>query len=165
MKGLIRGLKRADLRSKRGPSSLRGRRTDRRRYERTSRNSPLCPTGHQPFGAAAQKVSKTLVPLFNLMTLDQWTDRWMDRQSLLKICVSATKEWQKFYIILNLFWFKVDGLACHLCIPFLENFIYLFIYSFILLFIYSYNDTFIHLLTHSCIHSLFLSLMNEESYS
>ena len=53
---VLRTVLRADLRSKRGPSSLRGRRTDRRRYERTSGNSTLCPTGHQPFGAAAQKV-------------------------------------------------------------------------------------------------------------
>ena len=28
---------------------------------RTSGNSPLCPTGHRPFGAAAQKVSKILI--------------------------------------------------------------------------------------------------------
>ena len=30
-------------------------RTDRRTYGRTYGNSPLCPTGHRPFGAAAQK--------------------------------------------------------------------------------------------------------------
>ena len=30
-------------------------RTDRRTEGRMSRNSPLCPTGHRPFGAAAQK--------------------------------------------------------------------------------------------------------------
>ena len=29
---------------------------DGRMEGRTSGNSPLCPTGHQPFGAAAQKV-------------------------------------------------------------------------------------------------------------
>ena len=50
-------------------------RTDGRKDGRTSGNSPLCPTGHRPFGAAAQKVSKTLVfPLFNSMTTDRRTD-------------------------------------------------------------------------------------------
>ena len=48
------GLERADLRPERadlGPerSLGRGGRTD----GRTSENSPLCPTGHWPFGAAA----------------------------------------------------------------------------------------------------------------
>ena len=32
--------------------------TDVRTYGRTYGNSPLCPTGHRPFGAAAQKVKK-----------------------------------------------------------------------------------------------------------
>ena len=45
---------RAYLRSKRGLSSLGG--GDVRTDVRTSGNSPLCPTGHRPFGAAAQKV-------------------------------------------------------------------------------------------------------------
>ena len=35
-------------------------RTDGRRYGRTYKNSPLCPTGHRPFGAAAQKVPEGL---------------------------------------------------------------------------------------------------------
>ena len=43
------GLERADLGPERG---LGGGRT----YVWTSGNSPLCPTGHRPFGAAAQKV-------------------------------------------------------------------------------------------------------------
>ena len=51
------GSRRVDLRTKRGLSSFRG--TDVRTYRWTDRltfgNSPLCPTGHRPFGAAAQK--------------------------------------------------------------------------------------------------------------
>ena len=43
------GLERADL----GPE--RGLGGDVRTDVRTSGNSPLCPTGHRPFGAAAQK--------------------------------------------------------------------------------------------------------------
>ena len=35
-----------------------GGRTDGRTEGRTSGNSPLCPTGHRPFGAAAQKGGK-----------------------------------------------------------------------------------------------------------
>ena len=46
------GLERADL----GPE--RGLGGDVRTDVRTSGNSPLCPTGHRPFGAAAQKGKK-----------------------------------------------------------------------------------------------------------
>ena len=49
------GLERADLGPERG---LGGGRTDGRTDVRTSGNSPLCPTGHRPFGAAAQKGGK-----------------------------------------------------------------------------------------------------------
>ena len=35
-------------------------RTEGRKDGRTSGNSPLCSTGHRPFGAAAQKVAKVL---------------------------------------------------------------------------------------------------------
>ena len=45
------GPDRADLK----PDLKPGGRTDRRTDGRTSVNSPLCPTGHRPFGAAAQK--------------------------------------------------------------------------------------------------------------
>ena len=52
---------------------------DGRTEGRTSRNSPLCSTGHRPLGAAAQKVCKILVfPLSNSMTPDQRTDGPMD---------------------------------------------------------------------------------------
>ena len=45
------GLERADLGPERGLGGGTYGRTD----VRTSGNSPLCPTGHRPFGAAAQK--------------------------------------------------------------------------------------------------------------
>merc|ERR1712105_584897 len=50
---------------------------------RTSGNSPLCPTGHRPFGAAAQKASKTLVcPLFDSITsTDQRTNGLTDQRT------------------------------------------------------------------------------------
>ena len=51
------GSKRADLGSKRGLSSLRGGQCTN---VKTSGNLPLCPIGHQPFGAAAQKASYLL---------------------------------------------------------------------------------------------------------
>ena len=67
--------KRLDLRPKR--LDLRPERLDLRpeRLEKLQRGgtyvmsdgrngSPLCPTGHRPFGAAAQKASKTLVSAF-----------------------------------------------------------------------------------------------------
>ena len=43
-------------------------------YRRTYGNSPLCPTGHRPFGAAAQKgmsdlMTKTLVKLIIQYTM------------------------------------------------------------------------------------------------
>ena len=46
------GLERADLGPERG---LGEGHMDVRTDVRTSGNSPLCPTGHRPFGAAAQK--------------------------------------------------------------------------------------------------------------
>ena len=50
------GSERADLGPERGLGGGRTYgRTDVRTYVRTSGNSPLCPTGHRPFGAAAQK--------------------------------------------------------------------------------------------------------------
>ena len=50
-------------------------RMDGRTDGRMSGNSPLCPTGHWPFGAAAQKASKTLVfPLFDSCVTDGRTD-------------------------------------------------------------------------------------------
>ena len=39
-----------------GPQVGGDGRTEGRTEGRTSGNSPLCPTGHRPFGAAAQKV-------------------------------------------------------------------------------------------------------------
>ena len=65
-------------------------RTDGRTYGRTSGNSPLCPTGHRPFGAAAQKVSKTLVSLFfDSIITDRRTDGPTDRRTkpLIELCV------------------------------------------------------------------------------
>ena len=47
------GLERADLGPERG---LRG--GDVRTDVRMSGNSPLCPTGHRPFGSSAQKGNK-----------------------------------------------------------------------------------------------------------
>ena len=58
-RGLIlgfRGLSFGPERTDYGPE--RGRGGDGRTYGRTSGNSPLCPTGHRPFGAAAQKGKK-----------------------------------------------------------------------------------------------------------
>ena len=70
------GIEMADLRPQ-GEGGQTDRQMDGRTYGRTSGNSPLCPTGHRPFGAAAQKASKMLVfPTFRLMSTDQQTDQW-----------------------------------------------------------------------------------------
>ena len=56
LRGLSFGPERTDYRPERGLGGGRtDGRTDVRTYGRTSGNSPLCPTGHRPFGAAAQK--------------------------------------------------------------------------------------------------------------
>ena len=68
--GATYGSRRADLRAKRGPS----RGGDRRMDKHLEIHPSVLQDIDRPFGAAAQKVSKTLIPFFNLMTLDQWTD-------------------------------------------------------------------------------------------
>ena len=45
-------------------------RTDGRKDRRTSQNSPLCSTGHRPFGAAAQKGRLLFAWFISLATLD-----------------------------------------------------------------------------------------------
>ena len=55
------GSDRADLGPERGLGGLTNIHMDGWMYGRTFENSPLCPTGHLPFGATAQKekVKKT----------------------------------------------------------------------------------------------------------
>ena len=53
LRGLIQGLKRLDFKPWRPCGADLP--TDGRTDGWTSGNSPLCPTGHRPFGAAAQK--------------------------------------------------------------------------------------------------------------
>ena len=50
-----------------------GGRKDRKMEGQTSRNSPLCPTGHRPFGAAAQK--SLLQRIFLTILLDPFKTR------------------------------------------------------------------------------------------
>ena len=59
---------------------------DGRKDGRTYGNSPLCSTGHRPFGAAAQKVSNTLV--FPVLRLDHYTptDQHIDKAFYRVLC-------------------------------------------------------------------------------
>ena len=55
LRGLSFGPERADLGPERGLGGLTNIHMDGWMYGRTFENSPLCPTGHLPFGATAQK--------------------------------------------------------------------------------------------------------------